>query len=459
MNRSDQDSLAAGTVDIETIMQGVRQQILERELPGQVQLPQEATSLPPEYYEHLFRAALSQGRLDIELDVTPSRTPVVGQLIDRLRAKFHALVVFYVNQFAAKQAEMNNHLLQALSVLGRSEGDEVARSVPSGRGYLSKPTGEWASLEDVYACYRLLLGREPEERGWNYWSTLVRDHHISRAYLVDSFLSGHEFRALQAERNTPVLVELPDFKLYARLNDNFIGAVIARDKQYEPHVTRVLEGFLARGGVFVDVGANIGYFSLLAAARVGPAGRVFAFEPNSANCELLRNSAAANGFEGRIDLHCVAVAEARQRIAFATAGVDSNGRVINPAEAAAEVAPLPMVEAVALDDVLADCDRVDVIKIDTEGAEARVWRGMQGVIKRHRPTLLFEFSPILLRQTSEVDPAAFLEEVQGVYDLFIISPQGETAGRPDEIAAIVEKQAASGLSHLDILARPRGRTG
>lgn len=456
MSSTDQPGSPAGTVDIETIMRGVRQQILERELPGQVQLPQEAASQPPEYYEHLFRATLSQGRLDIQLDVTPSPTPLVGPLMDRLRAKFHELVVFYVNQFAAKQAELNSHVLQALSVLGRAEaGQPTGGALAPGSGYApaAAPT-DTATLADVRACFHLLLGREPDERGWHYWSTLVRDHHISRAYLVDSFLSGHEFRAIQTERNSPQLVELPDFKLFVRLNDNFIGAVIARDKQYEPHVTRVLRGLLSPGATFVDVGANIGYFSLLAASLVGPAGRVLAFEPNPANCELLRQSVTANDFAW-IAIHPVAVAEARQQIAFATAGVDSNGRVINPAEAEAEVAPLPLVEAVPLDEALAGVPRVDAIKIDVEGAEARVWRGMQAVIQRHRPPLLFEFSPYLLRQTSEVDPAAFLAEVQALYDLFIISPQGETAPQPDAIAGIIDQQAASGLSHLDILARPR----
>jgi FkbM family methyltransferase len=362
--------------------------------------------------------------------------------------------VFYVNQFAAKQAELNSHVLQALSVLGRAKDSRPAgRAFPDAPGY-SSVAADAATLDDVRACFRLLLGREPDERGWHYWSTLVRDHHISRAYLVDSFLSGHEFRAIQAERNTPLLVELPDFKMFVRLNDNFIGAVIARDKQYEPHVTRALKGLLTPGATFVDVGANIGYFSLLAASLVGPAGRVLAFEPNQTNCELLRQSATANDFAW-IAIHPVAVAEARQQIAFATAGVDSNGRVINPAEADAEIVPLPLVEAAPLDEVLAATPRIDAIKIDVEGAEARVWRGMQGIVQRHRPPLLFEFSPYLLRQTSEVDPAAFLAEVQAVYDLFIISPQGETAQRADAIADIIDRQAASGLSHLDLLARPR----
>lgn len=65
--------------------------------------------------------------------------------------------------------------------------------------------------------------------------------------------------------------------------------------------------------------------------------------------------------------------------------------------------------------------------MDVEGAEPRVWSGMQAIVHRHRPTIVFEFSPILLNRTSEVDPAAFLKEIQDLYDLFIILPAGNTA--------------------------------
>lgn len=457
MERTEQKNESAASVDIENVMQEVRRQILQRRLPGQVDLPDRAAMLPPEYYEHLFRAGLAQSRLDIDLLVTRSSVPVVGPLVDRLRAKIHELVVFYVNRFADNQARVNTHLLQALSVLGRPE----AESRPDARykasmGVLS-PGGasEWATVDDVYACYRLLLGREPDESGWDYWTRMVSNHYVTRAYLVDSFLNGHEFKAIHAQRNSPVLVELPGFNMYVRPNDNFIGAVIAREKRYEPHVTRVLTGLLAEGQTFVDIGANIGYFSLLAASLIGRAGCIIAFEPNPANCDLLHRSIAANGFEELIALHPLAVAESRQTIHFSTAGVGSNGRVINPAEAAAEVIALPTVEAVALDEALAGEERVDVIKLDIEGAEARAWRGMQAILARHKPVLLFEFSPTLLERTSEVDPVAFLEEVSRLYDLFIISPEGETADRPDSVARILEQHAASGLTHLDLLARPR----
>ncbi|CUS04941.2 protein of unknown function [Candidatus Promineifilum breve] len=457
MELDEHDQAAADAVDIENVMQEVRREILGRRLPGQVALSDITDTLPREYYEHLFRAGLAQSRLDVAVMVAPSRAPLVGPIIDRLRVKFHQLIVYYMNLFVENQSKVNAHMLSALGLLGRPVSDSQLASehYAGGRRLEEGQTlDQWATPDDVYACYRLLLDREPDQHGWEYWSGLVTRQHLTRAYLVDSFVNGHEFQAKQAERNTPLLVELPEFKMYVRLNDQFIGAAIARDKQYEPHVTRALRDTLGRGATFIDVGANIGYFALLAAKIVGPAGRVVAFEPNPANCDLLRRSIEANQF-GTITLHQNAVAEARQTIHFATAGIDSNGRMVNPAEAAAEVVALPTVEAVTLDETLADLGRIDVIKLDVEGAEARAWRGMQAVIARHKPTLIFEFSPILLRHTSEVEPDAFLREVSERYDLFIISPVGTTADKPDSVAAIVARQAESGQTHLDLLARPR----
>jgi len=416
-----------------------------------------AADLPPEFYEHLYQARLAQSRLNVELLTTKSGAPLVGSLIDRMRVTVHQLVIFYVDRLAAKQAEVNNQILQALAVLGK----ETSGNYPdvyrhAGRpDHSASPASDWATLEDVYACYRLLFGREADEAGLRHWTSVLKHRYVTRGYLVDSFLNEAEFKSLRAERSEPVPVQMKGFKMYVRRNDNFIGAVIEREKQYEPHVTKALHRLLSPGSTFIDVGANIGFFSLLAASRVGSGGRVIAFEPNPSNCELIHRSITANGFEKIITLHSAAVAEKKGQLYFTAPGIDSNGRVINPAEAAGGAITLSSVEAVALDDVLADTNRVDVIKIDVEGAEARVWQGMRQTIQRHRPILAFEFSPILLRQTSEVDPGKFLEEIQSDYDLFIISPTGDTAAKPDSIPAILQAHADSGLSHLNILARPR----
>src|SRR5689334_16156257 len=85
----------------------------------------------------------------------------------------------------------------------------------------------------------------------------------------------------------PVLLRLGGFKLYVRLDDWAVGARIAVRRRYEPYVTAALEPLLKPGAVLVDIGANIGYYTMLAAARVSPTGKVIAFEPSAENCELI----------------------------------------------------------------------------------------------------------------------------------------------------------------------------
>lgn len=454
----ENDPATPATVNIEDIMQEVRDEILARSLPGQAKRPQAPRTLPPDFYEHLYRAGLAQSELTIKPPIIKSQTPIIGPLLDRIRQQFHNLVAYYFDHLAYKQSEINNHVLQALSSLdqGLSENEghgEMFR--PSIRAAVDGPMGPNATPTDVYNCYRLLLGREPDEQGWNYWNWLVTNHPVTRAFLVDSFLNMPEFQALQKARNEPVLIDLPKFKIAVRLNDNFIGAVIAHRKNYEPHVIRTLKKYLRKGDTFVDVGANIGFFALWAASIVGPKGRVFAFEPNKANCQLFRLSIAANRFEDYLELHPVAVADKIQQLKFVSAGVNSNGHLVGTDEVDLGLAPVEIIDAITLDSALADCRQINVVKMDIEGAEAMAWQGMQQIIGQHHPIILFEFSPVLLRRISQIEPADFLKEVQSHYDLFIVPLEGEVASSPDHIEAIMAAHASSGKTHLDILARPK----
>lgn len=308
-----------------------------------------------------------------------------------------------------------------------------------------------ATEQDVYYCYRLLLNRQPDEAGWAYWSDLVNTHHISLQTLADGFLNSFELKTLLEERNRLHLVKLADFSMYVRLNDHFVGATIAREKSYEPYVTEEFRQLLRPGMTFLDVGANIGYFTLLAARLVQESGHVYAFEPNPGNCVSLRRSLAENGFN-HVTVFQNAAAEKAQTLIFSGGGADSNGRIINESEPMAQEFALPRVEAVVLDDVLADAARIDVIKMDIEGAEPRAWEGMQQLIAKHRPVLVMEFAPELIRITSGADPAAFMEAIQAQYDVYILERSGQKSAAPQSTAAIMAAQAASGIGHVDVVA-------
>ena len=182
-----------------------------------------------------------------------------------------------------------------------------------------------ATIEDVRYCYRLLLRREPDPQGWTYWQELLEKQPLTIDTLVDDFLNRPEFRRLQAEASHPHLLELTDFKLYVRLNDRQVGAIIARDRVYEPHVTGEIQRLLRPGHVFLDIGANVGYYTIMAGQLVGAQGHVIAFEPNLQNCELIHRSVAANGLTN-VMLHPYALAEARETLRLAVGEDSTRGR-------------------------------------------------------------------------------------------------------------------------------------
>jgi FkbM family methyltransferase len=308
--------------------------------------------------------------------------------------------------------------------------------------------------DDVYFCYRLLLEREPDPEGARQWAELVARGLVSLPALVDGFLHSPERRALEARRREPRPVELEGFRIWVRPDDPHIGLPIARDRSYEPHVTRALRARLRPGDTFVDVGANVGYFTLLAATRVGGRGRVIAFEPRPDNVELLRRSLADSGF-AHVVVHACAVAERAQEIAFFASGeLQSNGRLWGEGEPGGDA--LPTVRAVALDEALADEPRVDLIKMDIEGAEPRALAGMHVLLRTHRPALLTEFCPDLLRATSGVEPVAYLEALAAGHDLYVVPHDGGRELGPLAPERIVALHAASGRTHLDLAAQPRG---
>ena len=313
-----------------------------------------------------------------------------------------------------------------------------------------------ATLEDLYYCYRLFLKREPDPEGWIFFKGEILNKQYTLEHLVDIFQKSSEFLENQERAAKPVLVELEEFNIYVRLNDFFIGAVIERERKYETHVSDELSKHLKGGTVFIDIGANIGYFTFMAASLVGPHGYVHAFEPHPANCELMQMSLETNSFTN-VTVYQYAVAEKRRTCQLEVSGSSSIGRVVDSYQPAdTDVNLEHLVEAVPLDEILAENDRIDVIKMDIEGAEPRAWRGMVKIVREFRPVVLLEFSPKAIELTSKVEPKGFLDDViSNGYDLFIIDKQEGRLAEPQEPAQIIQSLQQEGGTHFDLIAVPQ----
>ncbi len=175
---------------------------------------------------------------------------------------------------------------------------------------------------------------------------------------------------------------------------------------YEPLTTDLVRAKIAPGAAVLDIGAHIGYYTLIFAKCVGPTGHVFAFEPEPGNFALLEENVSANRYQN-ITLSRVAVSDraGRARL-YVDTGNAGDCRMYD----SHDLRPSIEIETIRLDEYFDSYPgRLDVIKMDIQGAEPAAWRGMAGLLERHRRLkLVVEFWPYGLRLFG-TDPAEFLQ--------------------------------------------------
>jgi FkbM family methyltransferase len=165
--------------------------------------------------------------------------------------------------------------------------------------------------------------------------------------------------------------------LWLSTADNLVTPGILEHKMYEAHLTGLLPQILRPGMTFVDVGANIGYFSVMASRLVGESGLVVAVEPAPGNVALLRANLWRNGCRNAVVLPIAAYTHTGQ-VQLALNPEGGAGNWVQPGE-------LPgmttlQVPCARLDDLLGG-RRVDVLKTDAEGSDNIAIRGMEQTIR------------------------------------------------------------------------------
>lgn len=176
---------------------------------------------------------------------------------------------------------------------------------------------------------------------------------------------------------------------------------------YEPQLMRAIERFGRPGMVAYDVGANIGYLSLVLARRAGADGSVVAFEPLPINLARLRRNLAINPEGQRVSVVEAAVADRSGQSEFLVHSSTSMGRLSQSPGWDEQFRGSVSVDQLALDDWYSDRNRPapTLVKIDVEGAEALVLRGMPRLLATVRPVLLLE----LHEQTAAAEALAILD--------------------------------------------------
>jgi FkbM family methyltransferase len=171
-------------------------------------------------------------------------------------------------------------------------------------------------------------------------------------------------------------------------------------RQWEAQLSALLPRLCPPGSVFVDVGANFGYFTCLLAARLGraPGSRVIAIEPNPDLLRLLHANVGINWSGAPVRIEPVAVAETPGEMVLTIPDDRSANGTLAPIAAEGRTLRTHRVAVTRLDDLLRDEPRVDLIKIDVEGFEPAVLRGAPETLARDGLRLVIEWSVPQLRE-------------------------------------------------------------
>jgi len=208
-------------------------------------------------------------------------------------------------------------------------------------------------------------------------------------------------------------------------------------EEHEPLVSSIIIKSLREGDVFIDIGAYIGYYSLLAREVVGVSGKVIAFEPHPENYKKLVRNIHLNAYTNIVPEN-IAISDKRERLKLFLGINPSTHSIIERSPNNVSSDEFFEVEAISLDEYLDGRNIVpNVIKMDVEGAELKILSGMKKTIRSYHPTMIIEVHPLHLGKKGV---KILLETLKDHgYRLFKVQEEGLSEGSVNDLYEFCEK--------------------
>ncbi len=226
---------------------------------------------------------------------------------------------------------------------------------------------------------------------------LVRVYKAGHNFLTEKGLRPKFLRILNS-KIIPILrsdyVEIDGHKIFLDHKDSLR---LSTRGYFEPYISELMRKEVKKGDIVVDIGANIGYHTLLMARLVGEKGKVYAFEPHPDNFELLKKNVEINGYKNVV-LEQKAVGDKKGKINLY---LDEEGKSVKHSIVRHDYtknAPIK-VDLINLDSYFKNNTAVNFIKMDVEGAEHYAIMGMSNLLgKNKRINMILEFTPTYLEK-------------------------------------------------------------
>lgn len=218
-----------------------------------------------------------------------------------------------------------------------------------------------------------------------------------------------------------------------------VGRAIFKTKTYDPFISRwLVDRFKGKNGVFIDVGANLGYFTCLLGTLAKDSGVVIAVEPEPENLDLLRANVRENGLEQVVKIFPVALGEFEGSANLNVYKKSNRGRhsLVGTDSTHSLSVPIKTLDQL-VESVLSPESIIDFMKIDVEGYEPFVVRGAQSVLGRVE-CMLMEYAPYLLEK-SGFNLHDFIENLEATFpSMYIVREENLVATSCDAI--LIQKE-------------------
>lgn len=180
------------------------------------------------------------------------------------------------------------------------------------------------------------------------------------------------------------------FKMFVDPHDQVISRRIKKKGFYDRKGSQIIQSTLKKNDIIVNIGAHIGYFSLMAALKVGNGGHVFAFEPAPVNFHLLLKNIKLNKFKNITAIRLAILDKKKKTNLYFSDTNTGDHRVFNSGDHRKYIE----VDAVSLDEFFDKRNKnINFIKIDVQGSEIKVLEGMKEILKKKNLKMYVEFWP------------------------------------------------------------------
>lgn len=220
----------------------------------------------------------------------------------------------------------------------------------------------------------------------NYQLTLADLADPANRSLIESYCSS-KCKVVSLLDDTGVAIVLGKYMMWVDLRDKALSPHLMLQGYWEMWITSALARLTKPGTLAIDIGANLGYYTMLLADAVGQTGSVISFEPNPRLANLMRSSVSINDFNSRVTVREEAAGNvAGGQLTLAIPRANPQNALIMQTEAQkqgfksvhGDQAQFVQVKSVSLDSL--NLTNVGMVKIDAEGAEYSIWQGMQTTI-------------------------------------------------------------------------------